>query len=361
MREIGGWTALRGLLALWIVLHHFWPQTSAPVPGWVARGTLAVDLFFVLSGAVMWHVYGPALAAGRFSVRDFAAKRFARLYPLHAVTAVAAFAMLTLGPWLGIAGRTPQTDPAAMLALHLGLLHAWGITPTGGLNYPSWSVAAEAFAYALFPLIALGLCRASPRAGAAAAALGLVLAALVLQAAWPEEWRRAGEPWVLTRLENDFGALRILPAFALGVALQRLTLSSLAAHRILPPALAAMAVAMSTGHDPAFILAGAVVIRALAACAWRVAAPLGRLGRISYGLYMTHALVQIAGFKLIERIGGYRDDAVPVAWLAVMLPLAIAVGWLAEARIETPLRRWILRPRPAAPAARPDAQPIGPS
>ena len=64
--EIAAWTALRGLAALWVVLFHFWPQTAAPVPLLVARGYLAVDLFFCLSGAVMMLVYAPLIRGGDF-------------------------------------------------------------------------------------------------------------------------------------------------------------------------------------------------------------------------------------------------------------------------------------------------------
>jgi len=86
---------LRGLAALAVMLFHFnyffLPQArlTAIVP-FVSRAYLAVDLFFLLSGFVMAHVYGSLLASNwRVHAVQFARARFARLYPLFAVTTLA--------------------------------------------------------------------------------------------------------------------------------------------------------------------------------------------------------------------------------------------------------------------------------
>jgi peptidoglycan/LPS O-acetylase OafA/YrhL len=48
-------------------------------------------LFFLMSGFVMAHVYGQKLASNwRAHWRDFAIMRFARIYPLFAVTTLVA-------------------------------------------------------------------------------------------------------------------------------------------------------------------------------------------------------------------------------------------------------------------------------
>lgn len=127
--EILGWTALRGIAALWIVLHHFWPQTDGTVPLIVGKGYLAVDLFFILSGAVLALVYTEDLARGDFDFRRFAMKRLARLYPVHVITAVFAFVILVGGPMIGFAGRPLDHSPGATLATHLALVHAWACLP----------------------------------------------------------------------------------------------------------------------------------------------------------------------------------------------------------------------------------------
>ena len=82
-------TPLRGIAALWVVLYHYaviyfpslHPQTYTQLLG---KGYLAVDLFFILSGFVLAHVYREAFTqevSGNYLKFLFA--RIARLYPLH--------------------------------------------------------------------------------------------------------------------------------------------------------------------------------------------------------------------------------------------------------------------------------------
>jgi peptidoglycan/LPS O-acetylase OafA/YrhL len=60
----------------------------------VGRAYLAVDLFFLLSGFVMAHVYGRLLTSDRRAHwLLFARARFARIYPLFALTTLAMFAI----------------------------------------------------------------------------------------------------------------------------------------------------------------------------------------------------------------------------------------------------------------------------
>jgi peptidoglycan/LPS O-acetylase OafA/YrhL len=39
------------------------------------------------------------------------------------------------------------------------MVHAWGLSGSLSFNYPSWSISAEMFAYALFPIMALFVLR----------------------------------------------------------------------------------------------------------------------------------------------------------------------------------------------------------
>jgi len=72
--------ALRGVAALAVVFHHF--STRIDLGGFFAHGYLAVDFFFVLSGFVIAHAYGPRLANGAMSVGRFVLIRAIRLLPL---------------------------------------------------------------------------------------------------------------------------------------------------------------------------------------------------------------------------------------------------------------------------------------
>lgn len=77
-------TPLRGIAALWVVLFHYCWHFPAVHPdrytGAVYKGYLAVDLFFMLSGFVISHVYHRVFAkqvTGRH-YRDFLKARVAR-------------------------------------------------------------------------------------------------------------------------------------------------------------------------------------------------------------------------------------------------------------------------------------------
>jgi peptidoglycan/LPS O-acetylase OafA/YrhL len=161
--ELTGLTALRGIAAWWVVFYHFAPFSYAHLPLniWLItkKGFLAVDLFFILSGFVIFYSYQHSLSADVRSLRAFFVKRLARVYPLHLLFLMM-FLILTVS--LQILRNTPP-DPLmfspAQFGLQLTLLQAWGFAENAALswNYPAWSISAEFFAYLLFPIFLLAL------------------------------------------------------------------------------------------------------------------------------------------------------------------------------------------------------------
>src|SRR6185437_5078025 len=79
-------TGLRGIAAIWVVLFHlFWPGID-PV---TRTGYLGVDIFFILSGFVLSHVYFcKEEFFTRSGYRRFLLTRLARIYPLHLATLI---------------------------------------------------------------------------------------------------------------------------------------------------------------------------------------------------------------------------------------------------------------------------------
>ena len=72
----------------YVIAASFCPATKAEAAACgliVATLTsfIVMPFFFMLSGFILAHVYGPAFAAGTFSYRRFLVARLARLYPLH--------------------------------------------------------------------------------------------------------------------------------------------------------------------------------------------------------------------------------------------------------------------------------------
>ena len=154
--ELRALTGARGIAAWLVVFFHIRLSiagTPAPLAHVFAKGYLAVDFFFLLSGFVIWLSWGERLHDNRWvAVGPFLRKRFARVWPLHAVMLAATVALALL---LVATGRADPVDfPFPELPLNVLLLQNWGFTDrlawnvpvlvdqrgTGGLSGPSrWS------------------------------------------------------------------------------------------------------------------------------------------------------------------------------------------------------------------------------
>lgn len=149
-------TGIRGIAAWLVVLYHVRASIHTIVPQPVidlfAKGYLAVDLFFVLSGFVLWFNYGERLHdGGRAQAWPFLWRRFARVWPLHAfiLALFVGFALLLVAT-----GNPSKEYPFAELPLHILLIQNWGMTDHLSWNDPAWSISTEFAAYLVFPLIA---------------------------------------------------------------------------------------------------------------------------------------------------------------------------------------------------------------
>ncbi|MDP9837914.1 peptidoglycan/LPS O-acetylase OafA/YrhL [Neorhizobium huautlense] len=141
-KQIDTLTSLRFLAAASVVVAH---MMGSIVPPFFSGAPLAlgVSFFFVLSGFILTYAY-----QGRFDARRFYISRFARLWPVHIVTGLLAFVLLS--PFL--AKHPEWLAPSIANVL---LLHAW--VPVVGYvfshNAVSWSISAEMFFYLLFPVV----------------------------------------------------------------------------------------------------------------------------------------------------------------------------------------------------------------
>ena len=82
-------TPLRGIAALLVAVFHFEMAIARFVPAkqtmFFEKSYLMVDLFFVMSGFIILHVYGDSFMQSitKINLRKFIVARFARIYPLH--------------------------------------------------------------------------------------------------------------------------------------------------------------------------------------------------------------------------------------------------------------------------------------
>lgn len=328
-----------------VVLFHFQPHVSGkldwPILGPIVRhGDLGVDLFFILSGMVMQRVYGEARRSEGFSFRQFIIKRFARIYPVHFVTTIGALGMFVVA---GAAGVIPFDGKTLAWAIpvHLLMLHGLGpIQATMALNFPSWSISAEMFAYFCFPAFAL-LYRGNDRQTVFWLAL-LSILALAL----------AGTDWI------EFGAVRIASEFLIGMGVGRLLQGRSGPWRGVALLVAGLAIyGACLAYQPmsgwiiiafAMMLGGSALAEPLLGNNPAISAMM-YLGRISFSIYMVHALVMSPGFVAAEKLLNVAPDQSP-DWVAfVLLGVTVAAAAILFHVVEEPCRRWLVallkRPR----------------
>ena len=85
MKEIRALTSLRGVFAIWVMIHHlqmFAPSPIAALSLIGHRGYLSVDFFFMLSGFILAATYGQKFSFNIAAYSRFLIRRWGRLFPL---------------------------------------------------------------------------------------------------------------------------------------------------------------------------------------------------------------------------------------------------------------------------------------
>ncbi|MCW3835512.1 acyltransferase family protein [Sphingomonas canadensis] len=344
---------LRGIAALAIVTRHFPWLGDAPVA--LPRSYLAVDLFFVLSGFVIAHGYGRALAGG-MGVRAFMLQRLARLGPLYLLATLAGAAV-----WLAAMAAGDPAAPApghwiAALIPNLLMLPAPPMSAAlADVPYPfvgpAWSLFWELAVNLAFAVLALRLSR---RVIARVLAAGLALLAV---AAASHGSLDTGPYW------SSFsgGAARVVWSFFAGVALYRWRPRLRPGFRV-PGWLTTCAMLLlfsvpmtmpgGAAYDFACAAIGFPLLVLLAADAHDPAVPraAGRwLGYCSYGVYVLHGPVLLMLERALSAAGGPPLASLGYAGALLFAALALAAAWAATRWIDTPARAW-LKARLARPA-----------
>lgn len=296
--ELRALSGIRGIAAWFVVLYHI-RLSIAGLPGWAlsvfAKGYLAVDFFFLLSGFVLWLTYGARLRGGGIAgVARFWQRRVARIWPLHLFMLGCAVALALL---LAATGRhDPAEFPFGELPLHVLLIQNWGLTDRLSWNDPAWSISAEWAAYLLFPLfVALVDWRKVPGIGVVAGIAALLLALHGVMA--------ASGAATLGQDISHWGLVRCLFEFAAGTGICALWLRC--AERPLPAIIASLALGIAVGTATiagrvpetlgAPIAFAALLLFLALTCGMRGNALESRaihyLGEISYATYLGHFLL----------------------------------------------------------------------
>jgi peptidoglycan/LPS O-acetylase OafA/YrhL len=351
-------TALRGVAAFWVVLYHYSVQCLpnldvVPHTYLIHKGYLAVDMFFMLSGFVMTHVYHRAFSESvTRHYRSFLVARIARIYPLHLLilvlfVATAMAARLTSGATLGALRNVPLQGSESVSAFFANVFMVQGLD-AGNLswNYPSWSISVEFMAYLLFPLALPAIWRAS---GKAKIAMALFFVALLALLAFLTEGNF--DQW-----DGPITLLRCLPEFILGTLLY-------CAFRAARPGsflgrdaavfgiLLIIVFGLHAGAPDLLItclFAGLVLTAVLNTGSFSALAnlsPLIWLGDISYSLYLVHGFVQFLTTRLLGHFGihDHADLSIysSLVLIVLMIIVSVAVAHLTYFGIEIGCRQYL--------------------
>lgn len=331
---------LRGLAALYVVLHHVYLATfgSGAMSGaaWLLSplmyGRAGVDLFLVVSGFVL---YRPLAAGWRTpeAYGRFMARRAWRIVPPY--YAAIGLALLLLAWVPGLAGLMMYTTNATPMTLiwHLLMLNNLG-TPTDmfAFNYPLWTIPLEFQLYAVFPLI-VPLFKRLGGLPVALLATFVTLASRVV-AAYGSHHGLA--PVLVALLTTSFPAY--LSVFVAGMAAAEAVLARESKdHKTAWFTVGALAAAIAGTKawdgpwsflvcDPVWGLGFGLLV--VAASGWRWTPPswLVEQGRRSYSLYLTHAPL----LGCLQLLVIATPILLPVRdWLlfALGIPLFVIVAW----------------------------------
>ncbi len=337
-------TALRFGAAIWVAVYTYWENLAgAGSSGLVDKGYLGVELFFVLSGFILSHVYLQSAGEKRFSYRGFLWARVARVYPLHVATLVGVGLLAAVAL---VAGMSVDGNVLSWVSLPANLLmvHAWGLAPVAGWNHPSWSISAEWFAYLCFPLFAFVFWRA--REKPVAAVVGTAAFLTVLYYGFE---RVAGFP--LTEATIRWGALRIVPCFALGCALylvyRKAPLKAPWTASAVSFGLMVLSAALGLWDGITVLLAGALILSLASLpnerAGWLASRPAVYLGEISYSVYMVCVPWKLLAVNLAAKLTDAPDKQLQLfVWLAILALLPV-VAALSYHLVEHPARKALRR------------------
>lgn len=145
--------AFRGLSALLVFLYHMPEHSFLTKNSFVVNSGFFVDLFFILSGFVIYHNYKDKDFNYNYS-KYFIRRRFNRLVPLHIYTLLIlvlleVIKLLTLS-YIDYTDLPFTTHNFSNLLPQLFLLNSTPFFTGFQWNGPNWSVSAEVISYIIF-------------------------------------------------------------------------------------------------------------------------------------------------------------------------------------------------------------------
>lgn len=353
-------TPLRGIAASLVAVFHFQvyflrfiqPDQSM----FIDKCYLMVDLFFIMSGFLIMHVYKDQFSQkiSFTAFKKFLTARFARIYPLHFVTLLLLVALFLIKLW----DEAGIYNPSA-IASHIFLLHSFGLHNDLTWNIPSWSISAEWWSYVLFPLLCLFLSRFK-NAGIVIVAMLSVVAYILILFFLPRTGTIQGYGGWKNTLDvtYDYGFVRSIGGFMLGMLLYLAYAKEAVRKLFSSDALAVIFILLllTVMHkglpDILFIPGFAILILVLTSnkgyvSKWFNNKPLTYLGDISYSVYMIHFLLIIVlqlvaySFRAVIHIESSTTFFYGLGICVLYFGILLGLSALSYNIIEKPLRKLI--------------------
>jgi peptidoglycan/LPS O-acetylase OafA/YrhL len=317
--RLAGLDGLRGLAAIGVVFCHLWagadrtyPSLGAPVPGAI-YGRYGVMLFFVISGFVI------LMSLDRVGTREFAIRRFIRLYPIYWISVALSVATVAL---FGLPGV--ETTPIDLL-VNLTMLQGFLGFPNIDGSY--WTLEIELLFYLQAAVLsALG---AFSKRWLPITLYGWGLLFVALRYVVPTDLPVARQVVIH------------LPTFMIGIVAYAIVMRrerrlAVVLFPLLPLAVQARYVPLDSVLVAAFFVM--VVLAAAGRLPIMASAPLRWLGAISYPLYLIHQDVGIVFMREVTA-GGVGIWAARIGALVVVLVIATVLN----CRVDEPMRAALTR------------------
>lgn len=307
------------------------------------HGSLAVELFFCISGFVFFWLFSQQISDRTLSASKFFMDRFSRLYPLHFVTFVGVAALQMCYASNHTTYFVYQQNDFYHAFLNLLLIPAWGFETGWSFNAPIWSVSIELMLYAIMFVTCL------PRQ-----LRYLIIPCLIVLGyyVYPSHYKLGsgiftffcgGVAFIfMNRLMKQIGIKLFLVIAALlatatwSFVLLSQTLNLYFLMGVAFPALVMLLASISCAF-PTFLR------------------PVAAVGDISYSSYLLHFPLQIIFAMVVDSIGSRRDvfysPWMLALFMATLIPLSYGCHRLFEVPVQRALRQGFWKHKTSRPAA----------
>lgn len=350
--------------AMIVMTYHFLryaPESLRGVEEVLHRLFPLMDMFFMVSGFVIMLRYGDRLLADARSYWHFIAKRIARIYPVYLVTLAFFVAVALAAQMLPLRPGWEERYDFSVLPHNLLLVQAWGTTEHLTFNYVAWTLSAEWFCYLAFPLVVVAF-----HLGRTAGLVALTAVTIALLELTSVRGMIPDGHWLTSEVWGAFRAFADFSAGALVAVSLRSTSWKLRSHLPGWLMIALAVAAMLSEQNPYLVLVLLGLSVFVASVAERnnpdaalFLRPTQPLGRVSFGIYILHPVVEVVFLSVIWRMVVEPTGAVGfLAFLPLPMVVSLGIALASERWFQQPMgnaivggfERWIERRRPATPA-----------